>query len=100
MALTITRFDLGRFLVMGILDLCLVLGICVQRFPSHFGGTERSHLNVSGINVNMLPSAVIDIVARLACLIPCGGGHFEHLLFEINAISCYCHLFPCLIMLA
>ncbi|GFW32903.1 uncharacterized protein TNCV_1774691 [Trichonephila clavipes] len=35
---------------------------------------------VSSIHPNMLHSAVAGFVTRLECLLPCGGGHVEHIL--------------------
>ncbi|GFV18589.1 uncharacterized protein TNCV_2872221 [Trichonephila clavipes] len=35
---------------------------------------------VSSIHPDMLHSAVAGFVTRLECLLPCGGGHVEHIL--------------------
>ncbi|GFT09993.1 uncharacterized protein TNCV_1114511 [Trichonephila clavipes] len=35
---------------------------------------------VSSIHPGMLHSAVAEFVTRLECLLPCGGGHVEHIL--------------------
>ncbi|GFT79908.1 uncharacterized protein TNCV_4598171 [Trichonephila clavipes] len=35
---------------------------------------------VSSIHSDMLHSAVAGFVTRLECLLPCGGGHVEHIL--------------------
>ncbi|GFT28816.1 uncharacterized protein TNCV_3585341 [Trichonephila clavipes] len=35
---------------------------------------------VSSIHPDMLHSAVAGFVSRLECLLPCGGGHVEHIL--------------------
>ncbi|GFS65232.1 hypothetical protein TNCV_2450881 [Trichonephila clavipes] len=35
---------------------------------------------VSSIHPDMLHSAVAGFVTRLECLLPCGGGHLEHIL--------------------
>ncbi|GFT68479.1 hypothetical protein TNCV_4307602 [Trichonephila clavipes] len=35
---------------------------------------------VSSIHPDMLHSAVTGFVTRLECLLPCGGGHVEHIL--------------------
>ncbi|GFY01695.1 uncharacterized protein TNCV_2608781 [Trichonephila clavipes] len=35
---------------------------------------------VSSIHPNMLHSAVAELVTRLECLLPCGGGHVKHIL--------------------
>lgn len=42
---------------------------------------DAIQLAVSGIDAEMLHAAVIGVVTRLTCLLPCGGGHVEHLLF-------------------
>ncbi|GFX76201.1 uncharacterized protein TNCV_2145051 [Trichonephila clavipes] len=38
------------------------------------------HREVSSIHPDMLHSAVAGFVTRLECLLPCGGGHVEHIL--------------------
>ncbi|GFT04359.1 DUF4817 domain-containing protein [Trichonephila clavipes] len=35
---------------------------------------------VSSIHPDMLHSAVVGFITRLECLLPCGGGHVEHIL--------------------
>lgn len=42
---------------------------------------DAIQLAVSGIDADMLHAAVLGVVTRLTCLLPCGGGHVEHLLF-------------------
>ncbi|GFS64827.1 DUF4817 domain-containing protein [Trichonephila clavipes] len=41
---------------------------------------DAIHREVSSIPPNMLHSAVAGFVTRLECLLPCGGGHVEHIL--------------------
>ncbi|GFX54969.1 uncharacterized protein TNCV_3318861 [Trichonephila clavipes] len=41
---------------------------------------DAIHSEVSSIHPDMLHSAVAGFVTRLECLLPCGGGHAEHIL--------------------
>ncbi|GFY11421.1 DUF4817 domain-containing protein [Trichonephila clavipes] len=41
---------------------------------------DAIHREVSSIHPDMLHSAVAGFVTRLECLLPCGGGHVEHIL--------------------
>ncbi|GFY35404.1 uncharacterized protein TNCV_194971 [Trichonephila clavipes] len=41
---------------------------------------DAIHREISSIHPDMLPSAVAGFVTRLECLLPCGGGHVEHIL--------------------
>ncbi|GFV12703.1 uncharacterized protein TNCV_1366731 [Trichonephila clavipes] len=41
---------------------------------------DAIHREVSSIHPDMLHSAVAGFVTRLGCLLPCGGGHVEHIL--------------------
>lgn len=41
---------------------------------------DAIRLTVGGIDADMLYSAVTGVLTRLTCLIPCGGGHVEHIL--------------------
>ncbi|GFX39327.1 uncharacterized protein TNCV_3860501 [Trichonephila clavipes] len=51
-----------------------------------FGPSSLSELKdairreVSSLHPDMLHSAVAGFVTRLECLLPCGGGHVEHIL--------------------
>ncbi|GFW63731.1 HTH_Tnp_Tc3_2 domain-containing protein [Trichonephila clavipes] len=40
---------------------------------------------VSSIHPDMLHSAVAGFVTRLECLLPCGGGHVEHILVRLRS---------------
>ncbi|GFW06490.1 DUF4817 domain-containing protein [Trichonephila clavipes] len=42
---------------------------------------------VSSIHPDMLHSAVAGFVTRLECLLPCGGGHVEHILDEVEKLA-------------
>ncbi|GFX08534.1 uncharacterized protein TNCV_4170331 [Trichonephila clavipes] len=61
----------------------------VGDFRAMFNSTSPSSLSelkdairreVSSIHPDMLHSAVAEFVTRLECLLPCGGGHVEHIL--------------------
>ncbi|GFX81895.1 hypothetical protein TNCV_2570951 [Trichonephila clavipes] len=76
MASSVSRFNTGRLLV-------------VEYLKSHVylsGPSSLSELKdairreVSCIHLDMLHSAVAGFVTRLECLLPCGGGHVEHIL--------------------
>ncbi len=45
---------------------------------------------VSAIHSDMLHSAVMGVVSRLICVLPCGGGHVEHLLLQELINGTYC----------
>ncbi|GFY28820.1 uncharacterized protein TNCV_4719541 [Trichonephila clavipes] len=50
---------------------------------------DAIHREVSSIHPDMLHSAVAGFVTRLECLLPCGGGHVEHiLLFKNHGSEC------------
>ncbi|GFV16382.1 hypothetical protein TNCV_1822891, partial [Trichonephila clavipes] len=41
---------------------------------------DAIHREISSIQPDMSHSAVAGFVTRLECLLPCGGGHVEHIL--------------------
>ncbi|GFT30093.1 uncharacterized protein TNCV_715511 [Trichonephila clavipes] len=41
---------------------------------------DAIHREISSIHPDMLHSAVAGFVTRLECLLPCDGGHVEHIL--------------------
>ncbi|GFS52248.1 uncharacterized protein TNCV_4849841 [Trichonephila clavipes] len=41
---------------------------------------DAIHREVSSIHTDMLHSAIAGFATRLECLLPCGGGHVEHIL--------------------
>ncbi|GFU95036.1 uncharacterized protein TNCV_4138201 [Trichonephila clavipes] len=48
---------------------------------------------VSSIHPDMLHSAVAGFVTRLKCLLPCGGGHVEHIFWCNKVVKVFCSLF-------
>ncbi|GBN57506.1 hypothetical protein AVEN_141455-1 [Araneus ventricosus] len=90
MALTITRFDPNRFLVVGYLESRVYRGS--QTTLGELKDAIRR--TVGDIDADLLHSAVIGVVTLLTCLIPCSAGHVEHLLVKNKCtVSCYCDLF-------
>ncbi|GFT92566.1 hypothetical protein TNCV_1480611 [Trichonephila clavipes] len=76
MASSVSIFNTGRLLFVGYLKSRVYLS----------GSSSLSELKdairreVSSIHPDMLHSAVAGFVPRLECLLPCGGGHVEHIL--------------------
>ncbi|GFX76827.1 hypothetical protein TNCV_1952681 [Trichonephila clavipes] len=76
MASSVSRFNTGRLLVVGIFEISLV-----STGPSSLSELKDAiRREVSSIHPDMLHSAIAGLVTRLECLLPCGGGHVEHIL--------------------
>ncbi|GFV96496.1 uncharacterized protein TNCV_1999481 [Trichonephila clavipes] len=72
----VSRFNTGRLLVVGIFEISRYLS-GPSSLPELKDVIRRE---VSSIHPDMLHSAVAGFVTRLECLLPCGGGHVEHIL--------------------
>ncbi|GFX20752.1 uncharacterized protein TNCV_78091 [Trichonephila clavipes] len=76
MASSVSRFNTGGLLVVGYLKSHVYLS-----GPSSLSEMKDAiRREVSSIHPDMLHSAVAGFVTRLECLLPCGGGHVEHIL--------------------
>ncbi|GFU19964.1 hypothetical protein TNCV_714811 [Trichonephila clavipes] len=75
MASSVSRFNTGRLLVVGIFEISRVSD------PSSLSELKDAiRREVSSIHPDMLHSAVAGFVTRLECLLPWGGGHVKHIL--------------------
>ncbi|GFV73300.1 hypothetical protein TNCV_3309281 [Trichonephila clavipes] len=74
---SVSRFNTGRLLVGGYLKSRVYLS-----GPLSPVGTQKDAIRreVSSIHPDMLHSAVAGFVTRLEYLLPCDGGHVEHIL--------------------
>ncbi|GFX35719.1 hypothetical protein TNCV_745121 [Trichonephila clavipes] len=76
MGSSVSRFNTGRLLVAGILEISRVSIRSIKSVGTERCDPQRSILH----HPDMLHSAVAGFVIRLECLLPCGGGHVEHIL--------------------
>ncbi|GFW30038.1 hypothetical protein TNCV_1593561 [Trichonephila clavipes] len=75
MASSVSRFNTGRLLVVGIFEISRNL----SGLSSLSELKDAIRREVSSIHPDVLHSAVAGFVTRLECLLPCGGGHVEHI---------------------
>ncbi|GFX52948.1 hypothetical protein TNCV_3228161 [Trichonephila clavipes] len=76
MTSSVSRFNTSRLLVVGIFEISRILS-GLSSLPELKDAIRRE---VSSIHPDMFHSAVGGFVTRLECLLPCGGGHVEHIL--------------------
>ncbi|GFU56774.1 hypothetical protein TNCV_4041761 [Trichonephila clavipes] len=74
MASSVSIFNTSRLLVVGIFESSCVSIRSIKSVGTERCDPQKSTLHTSG------HVAVAGFVTHLECLLPCGGGHVEHIL--------------------